>query len=185
MAKENREPMVHFVNGTNGALTVRALPYTGSIFEGNWFNVPIDKIDFSYPITAHRTNFPDSTFLNLKLNRPNQDTVIIIGEKDFLKEIIVYTDNFPDTSGNAIYYHYETNYDKISYQKILDMSGNLASERLLIPKYFVKGQRATLNYALVPVGITRIYHNGTVHLDTIKFNGIENLPVRFKDNTKR
>jgi hypothetical protein len=185
--KENRKQMVHFVNGTEGELTIIAFPTTAVIFEGNWFNVPIEKIDYSQPIVAYRTNQRDSIFYSHKFERAiKSDTTIIVGDSNFLKELIIYTpDNFPDTVGNRIYYAFDTNFDKFRYNKVCDLRGNLISEGLEIPKYVYLDHKPTLSYPLVSVGVQKYYVNGTVHTDTVRFRGIESLPVRFKGDTYR
>lgn len=187
MYKENREQMVHFVNGTGGRLKIVAFPSTAGIFEGDWFNVPVSKIDYSQAILAHRTNHPDSIFYNHKFESSiKSDTIIIIGNPHFLKELIIYIpDNYPDTVENRVHHIFDTNFDKFQYEKTFDLNGKLISEGLQIPKYVYLNRKPTLNYPLVRIGIQKYYVNGTVHADTIKFRGIENLPIRYKENTYR
>lgn len=182
MFKENRKPMVHFVNGTGGGLVVYAYPTQGGLLEGGWYNVPIDKIDYSIPIRAVRKWDPSKEFYNHRFDKPiASDTVIVIGDPNFLDELIVYTDAYPDTTGNRIHYSYDTNYDKYSYHKSYDLLGNLLSEGLNIPSYIFNNKKPTLNYANVGVGIQKYYDGDAISIDTVKFRGIEKLPIRFKE----
>lgn len=182
MFKENRKPMVQFVNGTEGGLIVYAYPNQGELEEGGWYNVPIDKIDYSIPIRAVRKWDSSKEFYKHKFDKPiTSDTIIVIGNPNFLDELIVYTDAIPDTVGKTIYYSFDTNYDKYYYHKSYDLSGKIRSEGLNIPGYILQNKKPTLNHSLVGVGIRKYYDGDTVFIDTVKFRGLEKLPIRFKE----
>src|SRR5205085_5582552 len=182
--KAERRPKLHFVNTTDGPMVleagVRDSNSTSFMPEGSWFNIPQEQLDLTKPIKAYRKDHPDSVFFSQQINPRHAEDTIVIGRQDFLKEIIVYTDNKPDTLGGTLYYRWDTNYDQLWYTKSFFSKGDSFYESLEVPGYVFKGKKARMNYNLVRVGIVRWDYKENITYDTIPYAGIEKLRIRFK-----
>lgn len=200
--QDSNSQTLFMVNGTGKDLKWYSKNYFSNLPNNNGFGYTW-FIEGATNSRSFNTNLDSILFIGVNYNNPT-DTIfnstysrqdlnikgwkIVIGDQDYEKKLVLL--KWPDTLDITTlsfsipfiepeicyYYNYSTNQENIDYLKFYNSQDEILAEGPVTPDYLVKQKKPKRKYREERIGIWKIYINSnTTKIDTIKYNGCENL----------